>query len=118
MRIGIDARIAHYTGGGISEYTIHLAKALAQLSQEDEFVLLQSRKDRRHLVHGPHVHRVSIWTPSHNRFEQQFLRMELPRAASALISCTVPTSSRRSNSTPSNRSSPFMIWLSCVGPTS
>ncbi|MCB0199654.1 MAG: glycosyltransferase family 4 protein [Anaerolineae bacterium] len=78
MRIGIDARIAHYTGGGISEYTIHLAKALAQLSQEDEFVLLQSRKDRRHLVHGPHVHRVSIWTPSHNRFEQQFLRMELP----------------------------------------
>ena len=77
MRIGIDARIAHYTGGGISQYTIHLAKALAELSQDDEFVLLQSRKDRRHLVHGPHVRRVSMWTPSHNRFEQQWLQVEL-----------------------------------------
>ena len=77
MRIGIDARIAHYTGGGISQYTIHLAKSLAQLSQDDEFVLLQSRKDRRHLVHGPHVRRVSMWTPSHNRFEQQWLQVEL-----------------------------------------
>lgn len=78
MRIGIDARIAHYTGGGISQYTIHLAKALAQLSQDDEFVLLQSRKDRRHLVHGPHVRRASIWTPSHHRFEQELLRVEIP----------------------------------------
>lgn len=78
MRIGIDARIAHYTGAGISQYTIHLAKALAQLSPEDEFVLLQSRKDRRHLVHGPHVRRVSMWTPSHNRFEQELLQVELP----------------------------------------
>ena len=78
MRIGIDARIAHYTGGGISEYTIHLAKALAQLSPADEFVLLQSRKDRRHLVHGANVRRVSLWTPSHHRFEQQLLRAELP----------------------------------------
>ena len=77
MRIGIDARIAHYTGGGISQYTIHLAKALAELSQDDEFVLLQSSKDRRHLVHGPHVRRVSMWTPSHNRFEQQWLQVEL-----------------------------------------
>ncbi len=82
MRIGIDARIAHYTGGGISQYTIHLAKALAQLSQDDEFVLLQSRKDRRHLMHGPHVRRVSIWTPSHNRFEQELLQVEIPAAPS------------------------------------
>ncbi len=78
MRIGIDARITHYTGGGISQYTIHLARALARLSQADEFVLLQSRKDRRQLVHGPNVRRASLWTPSHHRFEQEALQVELP----------------------------------------
>ena len=76
MRIAIDARIAHYTGAGIGQYAIHLAQALARLDRTNQYVLLQSRKDRRTLVDEPHVQRRSIWTPSHHRWEQEALAAE------------------------------------------
>lgn len=78
MRIAIDARIAHYTGAGIGQYTVHLAQALAKQDSENEYVILQSRKDRRLLVKEPQVRRMSLWTPSHNRMEQELLAIELP----------------------------------------
>jgi glycosyltransferase involved in cell wall biosynthesis len=76
MRIAIDARIAHYTGAGIGQYTIHLARALARVDTANQYVLLQSRKDRRTLVEEPHVQRQTILTPSHHRWEQELLRAE------------------------------------------
>ncbi len=78
MRIAIDARIAHYTGAGIGQYTVHLAQALARRDQVNKYVILQSRKDHRFLVNEPNVRRVSLWTPSHNRLEQELLAVELP----------------------------------------
>jgi glycosyltransferase involved in cell wall biosynthesis len=76
MRIAIDARIAHYTGAGIGQYAVHLAQALARLDAANQYLLLQSRKDRRSLVEEPHVQRQGIWTPSHHRWEQGLLAAE------------------------------------------
>lgn len=76
MRIAIDARIAHYTGAGIGQYAIHLAQALARLDGANQYVLLQSRKDRRPLVNERNVQRQSLWTPSHHRLEQGLLVAE------------------------------------------
>ncbi len=76
MRIAIDARIAHYTGAGIGQYAVHLAQALARLDAANQYLLLQSRKDRRSLVAEPHVLRQGIWTPSHHRWEQGLLAAE------------------------------------------
>jgi glycosyltransferase involved in cell wall biosynthesis len=78
MRIAIDARIAHYTGAGIGQYTVHLAQALARRDHENEYVILQSRKDHSVLVNQEHVRRVGLWTPSHHRLEQDLLAVELP----------------------------------------
>jgi glycosyltransferase involved in cell wall biosynthesis len=78
MRIAIDARIAHYTGAGIGQYTVRLALALTRLNQEDEIILLQSRKDRQPLVKESRVRRIGLWTPSHNRLEQAMLALEFP----------------------------------------
>lgn len=78
MRIAIDARIAYYTKAGIGQYTLHLADALASIAEEEQFVLLQSRKDRKPLIDRKHVQRIGLWTPSHHRLEQYLLALELP----------------------------------------
>lgn len=77
MRIAIDGRIAYHTGAGIGRYTVRLARALTQLAEDDEFVLLQSRKQREPLVARSDVRRIGLWTPSHHRLEQLLLRVEL-----------------------------------------
>ncbi|MER2599592.1 MAG: glycosyltransferase family 1 protein [Caldilineales bacterium] len=77
MRIAIDARIAHYTGAGIGQYTIHLAQALARLDATNRYLLLQHRSDHRPLATGEHVSRSGLWTPSHHRREQTLLAAEL-----------------------------------------
>jgi len=79
MRIGIDARIVYYTQAGISQYIIHLTRELAALDGENEYVLLQSRKDPKPLVERPNFRRVSVWTPSHHRLEQFTLGLEVSR---------------------------------------
>ncbi|MEA3336345.1 MAG: glycosyltransferase family 1 protein [Chloroflexota bacterium] len=78
MRIAIDARIAHYSGAGIGQYTAQLSRALTRMDREDEFLLLQSRKAQTPLVTGPNVRQIGLWTPSHNRFEQFLLSLEFP----------------------------------------
>jgi hypothetical protein len=51
MRIGIDARLVFYNRAGIGEYIVQLVEALAQLEPEqDNFVLLQSRKDATSII--------------------------------------------------------------------
>jgi glycosyltransferase involved in cell wall biosynthesis len=79
MRIGIDARLVYYSRAGIGQYILRLVEALARVETSGEqFVLLQSRKDRTRLDH-PAFSRASLWTPSHHRLEQLSLRFEIGR---------------------------------------
>jgi glycosyltransferase involved in cell wall biosynthesis len=78
MRIGIDARLVFYNRAGIGQYIIQLTEAMARLKPEDDtFVLLQSRKDQSNLINSNGFERKSLWTPSHNRFEQPALSFEI-----------------------------------------
>jgi glycosyltransferase involved in cell wall biosynthesis len=77
MRIAIDARLAYYTGGGISQYIRHLAAELPALDPGNEYQILHSRKAREALSMPPNARRVACWTPSHHRFERFALAAEL-----------------------------------------
>ncbi|NOZ27940.1 MAG: glycosyltransferase family 4 protein [Chloroflexi bacterium] len=79
MRFAIDARLVYYTKAGIGQYTIRLIRALAALNQEDQFFILQSRKHLKPIIKQPNFRRIGLWTPSHNRFEQFALPIELLR---------------------------------------
>ncbi len=77
MRIGIDARLVYYSKAGIGQYIIHLTRGLARLdTPDDQFLLLQSRKDKTKIIQNNHFGRTSLWTPSHHRLEQHALRAE------------------------------------------
>ena len=77
MRIGIDARLVHYSRAGIGQYILGLVEALSEIDHENEFVLLQSRKDHTLLTDQENFLRKSLWTPSHHRLEQLFLPLEI-----------------------------------------
>jgi len=79
MRIGIDARLVFYSQAGIGQYILHLANGLAKVDQENEYVLLQSRRDHSTILEQPNFRRVSLWTPSHHRLERYALNVELMR---------------------------------------
>jgi len=86
MRIGIDARLVFYNRAGIGQYILQLTEALAGLTpHEDTFLLLQSRKDRGNIVKSNGFLRKSLWTPSHNRFEQMALSFEISRLGLDLL---------------------------------
>jgi len=78
MRIGIDARLTYYTDAGISQYILRLIQGLAQIDQQNEFVILRDRRDRQIITENHNFKRIDLWTPSHHRFEQLGLRLELP----------------------------------------
>lgn len=77
MRIGIDARITHYTRAGIGQYTLRLTQALAALNDADEFLILQHVKDHSVFSQQPNVRRVAIRTPSHHWLEKYMLSFEI-----------------------------------------
>jgi len=77
MRIGIDARLVYYRQAGISQYTIRLLDEYAEIGEDDEFIVFQSRKHRSPLVSAPNFQRRGLWTPPHHRFEQTLLPLEL-----------------------------------------
>lgn len=79
MRIGLDARIVHYTRGGISNYVLRLLAALATLDTDTDYSVLHSRRDREPPQPGPNFHPVSCWTPSHHRLERWALGAEVAR---------------------------------------
>ena len=79
MRIGIDARLLHYTKGGISQYILRLLDGLAQLCPPDDIAVLRSRKSAPTAFAGCPFRQVPIFTPPHNRFEQTALRLEMSR---------------------------------------
>ncbi|MBU0494107.1 MAG: glycosyltransferase family 4 protein [Chloroflexi bacterium] len=83
MRIGIDARLIYYRQAGIGQYTQSLIGGLARVcAPEDEFVILQHRKDTHALRPGvktpaANFRRRSTWTPCHHRLEQLALPLEI-----------------------------------------
>jgi len=79
MRIGIDARLLHYSEAGISQYILRLLEGLARLEIEEEIVVLRSRKQQPAAMSGLPFRSLALWTPPHNRFEQFALPLELTR---------------------------------------
>jgi glycosyltransferase involved in cell wall biosynthesis len=85
MRIGIDARLVYYSQAGIGQYILNLVRWLAQIDGANEYVLLQSRKDQTTIIEQANFRRVSLWTPSHHRFEQHALPAEIARLGLDLL---------------------------------
>lgn len=85
MSIGIDARIAYYSRGGIRSYVVHLLDALAALDNETEYRVLHSRKDRHASSPGLNFQAVSCWTPAHHRLERWMLGLEIARLGLDLL---------------------------------
>jgi glycosyltransferase involved in cell wall biosynthesis len=79
MRVGIDARLVYYSQAGIGQYIVHLVNGLSEVDNENEYVLLQSRKDETTILEEPNFRRISLWTPSHHRLERYSLNVELMR---------------------------------------
>lgn len=86
MRIGIDARLVFYNRAGIGEYIVQLVEALAKIEPaNDQFIVLQSRKDKAAIINSNGFERRSLWTPSHNRFEQMTLSFEVSQLGLDLL---------------------------------
>jgi len=79
MLIGIDARLPYYHGGGISQYTLHLIKALGELSGNDSYRIFSSRKDKYDYVPigRDNFSSYKVWTPCHHRLERVTLGLEI-----------------------------------------
>ncbi len=78
MHVGIDCRLPYYRMGGISQYVIYLARALAEVDGENRYTVFHSRKDGRSwLPDAPNFGRVDLWTPCHHRLERWTMAMEL-----------------------------------------
>jgi glycosyltransferase involved in cell wall biosynthesis len=87
MHVAIDARLAHYTAGGIAHHTLNLARALAEISPPDRFTLLKSVKQRGGLPKARNLRSTPLLTPPHHRFEQLVLPLEVARVRPDLLHC-------------------------------
>jgi glycosyltransferase involved in cell wall biosynthesis len=79
MQIGVDARLIHHQPAGISRYTSHLLRALAQLDTTDQFTVFQHRRHRVPLIEQANFRRATLFAPVHTRLEQFMLSLELMR---------------------------------------
>ena len=77
MRIGIDARLAHYRQAGIASYTVQLIEALARVDTEDEFFILESFRSQSPIISRPNFARRRVLTPAHHVLEQFTLPLEI-----------------------------------------
>lgn len=77
MRVGVDARLVYYRQAGISQYTLRLLQEFAALDGDDQFIVLQSRRDQTTLVQQPNFVKRPLWTPPHHRLEQLLLPFEI-----------------------------------------
>jgi len=77
MRIGIDARLTHYTRGGISTYIRQLVACLPALDPANQYLIFHSRKARETLSSPANIHRLNCWTPAHYRLERLALGLEI-----------------------------------------
>lgn len=84
--IAIDARLVYYRReSGIGQYIVHLAQLLPALDPRRNYMILQSHKDAIDLNTAANARRIDLWTPSHNRFEQLALPIELIRRRIELL---------------------------------
>ncbi len=77
MRIAIDARLTHYTSGGIARYIHNLVTHLPSLAPTHHFTVLQSRKQPTPLTTAPNSKRHGVWTPAHHKAERIALAAEV-----------------------------------------
>ena len=87
MHVAIDARLAHYTDGGIVHHTLNLARALAEIAPTDRFTLLRSVKQRGGLPRARNVRSTPLLTPPHHRLEQLTLPLEVARVRPDVLHC-------------------------------
>lgn len=85
MRIGIDARLADYTRGGIARYTTQLVHALRALDGEHELIGIRARRPQVEPPGLPTHQTRSVYTPPHHRLETHLLSWELRRAGLDLL---------------------------------
>lgn len=85
MRIGIDARLADYTVGGISRYTLQLLRALRALPCDHRIVAIRSRKPKVSPTDAPAHETLAVRTPPHHRWERYSLPWELRGAELDLL---------------------------------
>ncbi len=76
MRIGVDVRMFYHRTAGIGSYTIQLLTALSKIDAENEYLLLQHRRQPRPVIDAHRFSRVTLFTPAHHRFEQWPLSVE------------------------------------------
>jgi len=79
MRIGIDARVRAYRGGGIAEHISRLVAGLAALDVPETIIVLDHRRAPRGAgapPAGPFARR-RLFTPPHHRWEGWALPLEL-----------------------------------------
>ena len=74
--MGIDARLAGYAPGGIAQYTLLLAEALARLGGAC-YTLLRAARPREPQPPVPGARARRVWTPPHHRLEQWTLPLEV-----------------------------------------
>jgi glycosyltransferase involved in cell wall biosynthesis len=85
MKIGIDARLPYYRRGGISQYTLFLLQALAELDHDNEYLVGQMGKDKAdYAPPAPNFRRHDFYTPCHHRWERWALGAELRWARAGL----------------------------------
>jgi glycosyltransferase involved in cell wall biosynthesis len=67
--------------GGISQYVLNLMPALADLDQDNEYLVFHSRKERRSFLppNGKRWSHQRLWTPPHHKIERQALTVEISR---------------------------------------
>lgn len=76
MRIGVDVRVFYHRTAGIGSYTLQLLTALSKIDEENDYLLLQHRRQVEPLIKSPRFSRSTLFTPSHHRFEQWPLSLE------------------------------------------
>lgn len=82
MRLGIDARLNGYRGGGISQYTRNIIHALADLDRTGDYAILHAARpqtDPGNLTPAANFQRVNVYTPPHHRLERMALGLEISR---------------------------------------
>jgi len=80
VRIGIDARLADYTVGGIARYTVQLTRAMSGIGTDHKLVALRSRRPKVKPPAIPSDEAIALQTPPHHRLERLSLPVELRNA--------------------------------------
>jgi glycosyltransferase involved in cell wall biosynthesis len=74
--IALDARLVGYAAG-IARYTVHLADALANLEEAEQYVILRGRRAREGRIGGARAIQRQALTPPHHPLERWTLPVDL-----------------------------------------